>query len=84
METIDAYVNCVRQVTTCLGYQELQILEFFKNTLLTWLYWVLFPIRDLRQAVGMANRILSKEKIDRQLAGHTSLTPFMSIKEGFG
>ena len=25
-----------------------------------------------------------KYKIDRQLAGQTSLTPFMSIKEGFG
>ena len=32
----------------------------------------------------MAKRILIKEKIDRQLAGQTSLTPFMSIKEGFG
>ena len=84
METIDAYVNCVRQVTTCLGYQELQILEFFKNTLLTKLYWVLFPIMNLRQAVEMAKRILTKEKIDRQLAGNTSLTPFMSLKEGFG
>ena len=39
---------------------------------------------DLRQAVEMAKRILMKEKIDRQLAGQTSLTPFMSIKEGFG
>ena len=25
-----------------------------------------------------------KEKIDRQLAGQTSSTPFMNIKEGFG
>ena len=31
----------------------------------------------------MAKRILTKEKIDRQLAGETSSTPFMSIKEGF-
>ena len=38
---------------------------------------------DLRQAVEMAKRILTKEKIDRQLAGQTSLTLFMSIKEGF-
>ena len=35
---------------------------------------------DLRQAVEMAKRILTKGKIDRQLAGQTSLTPFMSIK----
>ena len=39
---------------------------------------------DLRQAVEMAKRILTKEKIDRQLARQTSSTAFMSIKEGFG
>ena len=82
-ETIDAYINCKKKVTTLLGYQELQILEVFKNTLLTKLYWVLFPIIDLRQAVEMTKRILTKEKIDRQLAGQTSSTPFMSIKTGF-
>ena len=38
---------------------------------------------DLRQAVEMAKRILMKEKIDRQLAGQTSFTLFMNIKEGF-
>ena len=81
---IDTYVHCIRQVTILLGYQEPQILEVFKNTLLTKLYWVLFPIMDLRQAVEMAKRILMKEKIDRQLAGQTSLTPFMNIKEGSG
>ena len=59
------------------------MLEVFKNTLLTKLYWVLFSIMDLRRAVEMAKRILKKEKIDGQLAGQTSSTPFMSIKEGF-
>ena len=83
-EMIEVYVYCTRQVTTLLGYQEPQILEVFKNTLLTKLYWVLFPIMGLRQAVEMAKRILMKEKIDRQLAGQTSSTPFMNIKEGFG
>ena len=38
---------------------------------------------DLRQAVETAKRILTKEKIDRQLAGQTSLTPFLNIKEGY-
>ena len=82
-EMIDAYIHCIRQVTTLLGYQESQILEVFKNRLLTKLYWVLFPIMDLRQAVEMEKRILMKEKIDRQLAGQTSSTPFMKIKERF-
>ena len=41
------------------------------------------PIMDLRQAVETAKRILTKEKIDRQLAGQTSSTPFMNIRDGF-
>ena len=42
VELIETYVNHIRQVTTLLGYQEPQILEVFKNTLPTKLYWVLF------------------------------------------
>ena len=38
---------------------------------------------NLRQAVEMAKRILTKEKVARQLAGQTCSTSFMSIKEGF-
>ena len=67
VEMIDAYVNCIRQVTTLLGYQEPQILEVFKNTLPTKLYWVFFPVVDLRQMVETAKRVLMKENIDRQL-----------------
>ena len=53
-ETIDAYVNCIRQVVTLLEYQNPQILDVFKNTLPTKLYWVLFSIMDLRQTVEKA------------------------------
>ena len=42
----------------------------------------MFPIEDLRQAVETAKRILTKEKLDRQLTRHTSPSPFMSIREG--
>ena len=63
-ETIDTYVTHIRQVAALLGYGELQILEVFKNTLPTKLYWILFPIEDLRQEVEMAKRILTKEKLD--------------------
>ena len=63
----------IRQVATHLGYQEPQILEVFKNTFPTRLHWVLFLTMDLRQAVDTAKRILTKEKIDRQVAGQTSL-----------
>ena len=50
-ETIDAYITCIRQVATLLGYGEPQSLEVFTNTLPTKLYWILFPIDYLRQAV---------------------------------
>ena len=61
-ETLDAYITCIRQVATHLGYGEPQILEVFKNTLPTKLYWVLFPIDDLRQVVETAKRILTKRR----------------------
>ena len=74
-ETIDTYVTWIRQVATLLGYGEPQILEVFKNTLPTKLYWILFPIEDLREAVDTAKRILTKEKLDKQLTGQTSTSP---------
>ena len=46
------------------------------------LYWILFPIEDLRQAVETAKRILTKEMFDKQLTGQTSTSPFMIIREG--
>ena len=80
-KTIDAYMMHIRQVAAYLGYGECQILEVFKNTLPRKLYWILFPIENLRQAVETVKRILTKEKIDRQLAGHSSSTPFMSVRD---
>ena len=64
-----------------IRYGEPQILEVFKNTLPTKLYWILFPIEDLRQAVDTAKRILTKENLDKQLTGQTSTSPFMSARE---
>ena len=73
----------IRQVATSLGYGKPQILEIFKNTIPTRLHWVLFPIEDLRLVVETDKRILTKEKIDRQLKGQSSSTPFMNIKDGY-
>ena len=81
-ETIDSYVIQIRHVTTLLEYEEPQILEVFKNTLPAKLYWILFPIEDLRQAVETTKRILTKEKLDKQLTGQTSTSLFMSIRDG--
>ena len=63
-DNIDSYVIWIRQVATLLGYGEPQILEVFKNTLPTKLYWILFPIEDLRQVVDAVKRILTKEKLE--------------------
>ena len=71
-------------MATLLDYGELQILEVFKNTLPTKLYWILFPIEDLRQAVEAVKRILNKEKLDKQLTGQASTSPFMNIGEAAG
>ena len=78
------YVTQIRQVATLLGYGKLPNLEVFKNTLPTKLYWILFSIEDLRQAVETAKRILTKEKLDKQLTGQASTSPFMSIRQGAG
>ena len=42
-----------------------------------------FPIEDLRLATETVKRILTKKKIDTQLAGQSSPTPFMNIKDGY-
>ena len=82
-EMPDSYVTRIRQVAALLGYGEPEILEVFKNTLPNRLYWVLFPINNLREAVETAKRFLTKEKIDRQLAGQSS-TPFMKLNNKKG
>ena len=71
------------RVATILGYGKPQLLEVFKNTLPMRLYWVLFPIKDLRLAVETTKRILTKENLDIQLVGQSSSTPFMNIKDGY-
>ena len=74
-------MHYIRKVATLLGYREPQILEVFKNTLPTRLYWVLFPLDNLELAVEMVKKILAKEKIDGQLAEQSSSIPFMNIQE---
>ena len=58
----DAYVTRIRQVARLLGYGELQILEVFKNTVPNRLYWFLFPIDNLREAVETAKEVFDKGK----------------------
>ena len=47
-ETMDVYVQRIRQAATMLDYSIPQIFEVFKNTWPSHLYWVLFPTNNLR------------------------------------
>ena len=81
-DTIDSYTSKIKQVAALLNYEEPQILELFKNTLPSKLYWILFPINNLQEAVDAAKRALTKEKLDKQLSGQTAnSTPFMKMED---
>ena len=81
-DTIDSYILKIKQVAPLLNYGEPEILELFKNTLPNKLYWILFPINNLREAVDTAKRVLNKEKLDKQLKGQASHTsPFMTLRD---
>ena len=76
MDTINSYVLWMSLVVAMLNYGEMLILENFKNTLLYRLYSTLINVNNLRDAIDLAKRVLTKEKLDRQLTGQSS-TPFM-------
>ena len=79
-DTIDSYILKVKQVASLLNYGEPEILELFKNTLPSKLYWILFLINNLRGAIDTAKRVVNKEKLDKQLTGQASnISPFMKL-----
>ena len=75
-DMIDSYVLRMSQVAAMLNYGEMQILENFKNTLPYQLYVTLINVNNVRDAIDSAKRVLTKEKLDRQLTGQSS-TPFI-------
>ena len=78
--TIDGYIQKVKQMAALLDYGDPQILELFKNILPSRLYYMLYPIDNLREAVEMAKRILTKEQMDKK-AGQSSASPFMQVNQ---
>ena len=58
--TIDSYILKIKQVASLLNYGEPEILDLFKNTLASKLYWILFPINNLREAVDTPKSVLNK------------------------
>ena len=80
--TIDSYISKIKRVAVLLNYGEPQILELFKNTLPSKLYWILFPINNLRDALEATKRVLTKEKLDKHLSGQAvNSISFMKMGE---
>ena len=75
---IDEYIQKVKQVAALLDYGDPQILELVKNTLPSRLYYMLYQINDLREALETAKRLLMKEQMDKK-AGQSSASPFMQV-----
>ena len=75
-DSIDSYVLRMSQVAAMLNYGEMQILENFKNTLPYRLYSTVINVNNLRDAIDLAKRALTKETLNRQLTRQSS-TPFM-------
>ena len=73
MHKASSYTLCYRN----LNFSGIQKHAPYKYVL------VLFPIENLRQAVETVKRILTREKIDRQLGRQSSSTPFMSVKNSY-
>ena len=61
-DKIDSYVLRMSQVAAMLIYGEMQILENGKNTLLYQIYATLINVNNLRDAIHLAKRVLTKEK----------------------
>ena len=76
---IDSYVLRLKQSPTQMfEYNEGQVLEPFKFILPTGYYYFLFGIQNLIDAVESAKHVMTKAKLDKQLAGQNS-TPCMHL-----
>ena len=80
-DMIDSYIHKVKQVAALLNYAEPQILELFKNTLPSRLYYMVYNINNLREAVETAKHMLMKEQIDGHKSGQATSSPFMKVNQ---
>ena len=65
-----------------VSYWEPQIIELYQNTMPIRFYWIIFSILNSRQTNAVVKREMTKERLDRQLTGKVSATPFMKLKNG--
>ena len=65
-----------KQVAALLDYGDPQILELFKNTFASRLYYMLYQINDLGTVVETAKRLLTTEQMDKR-SGQAATSLFM-------
>ena len=80
-DMIDSYIHKVKQVASLLDYGEPQILELFKNSLPSRLYYMAYNINNLREAVETVKCMLMKEQIDGCKSGQANSSPFMKVNQ---
>ena len=80
-DMIDSYIHKVKQVASLLDYGEPQILELFKNMLPSRLYYMVYNINSLREAVETAKCMLTKEQIGGCKSGQANSSPFMKVSQ---
>ena len=80
-DIIDSYMHKVKQVATILNYGKPQILELFKNTLPSRLYYMVYNMDNLRKAVETTKCMLTKEQIDGCKSGQSAASPFRQVNQ---
>ena len=68
-------------MATLLNYGQPQILDLFKNTLPSRLYYMVYNINNIRQAVETAKCMLTKEQIDECKSGQAASSPSMKVNQ---
>ena len=80
-DTINSCIHKVKQVAVLLNYGEPHILEVFKNTLPSRLYYMVYNMDNLREAVETTKCMLTKEQIDGHKSGQSVASPFMKVNQ---
>ena len=80
-DTIDSYIPKIKQEAAVLNYGEPQILQLFKNTLPSRLYYMVYNINNLREAVETAKHMITKKEIDGCKSGEAAPSPFMKVNQ---
>ena len=79
--TIDGYIQKVKQVAALLDYGSTTNLRITQKTLPSRLYYMVYQIENLRVVVETAKKLLTKEQMDKK-AGQSTALPFIQFSQG--